>query len=127
MLKAGFGGIVGTGADLVSLTFLVEVVGIAIPLAAFCAALVGAALCFVMNKYVAFRDPRPVSVQQVGRFGFVALAAAGLMAVAMKLVAVELHVPYLIAKLGCAAIIFAIWTYPAQRWLVFESRRAVTA
>jgi hypothetical protein len=39
--------------------------------------------------------------------------------------AVTLGVPYLLAKLICAAIVFAVWTYPAQRRLVF--RRAVPA
>jgi hypothetical protein len=38
----------------------------------------------------------------------------------MQLVAVRLGVPYLLAKLICAAIVFAVWTYPAQRRLVFR-------
>jgi hypothetical protein len=42
------------------------------------------------------------------------------MAIAMQLVAVELGVSYLIAKLVCAAAVFAAWTYPAQRRLVFR-------
>lgn len=121
MLKAGFGGAVGTGADILVLMLLVEIVGLAIPLSAFLAATVGAAVCFVINKYIAFRDRSPITIEQLARFGFVALASAGLMALAMKLVAVELHVPYLIAKLVCAAAIFAVWGYPAQRRMVFQA------
>jgi hypothetical protein len=48
-----------------------------------------------------------------------------MMALAMQLVSVELGVPYLFAKLLCAAAVFAVWTYPAQRRLVF--RRAAPA
>jgi hypothetical protein len=44
------------------------------------------------------------------------------MALAMQLVAVKLGVPYLLAKLICAATVFAVWTYPAQRRLVFRRR-----
>jgi hypothetical protein len=42
------------------------------------------------------------------------------MALAMHLVAVTLGVPYLVAKLICAAVVFAAWTYPAQRRIVFR-------
>jgi hypothetical protein len=35
-------------------------------------------------------------------------------------VAVVLGVPYLLAKLICAICVFAVWTYPAQRRLVFR-------
>lgn len=123
LLAAGFGGAVGTGLDLGCLVLLVKS-GVSVPVATFLAALAGAVTNFVVNKYVAFRDRSPVTLQQVGRFGFVAVAAALLMAVAMKLVAVSLGVPVVIAKLSCAAVVFAIWTYPAQRRLVF-ARRAI--
>ncbi len=118
LLAAGFGGAVGTGVDVGCLVLLVKH-GTSVPAATFAAALAGAATNFVLNKYVAFRDRSPVSLRQLARFGFVAVAAALLMAVAMKLVAVKLGVPVVIAKLACAAVVFAIWTYPAQRRLVF--------
>jgi putative flippase GtrA len=71
------------------------------------------------------RDHSRITPRQLARFGFVTVATAILMAGAMQLVAVELGVPYLIAKLICAAVVFAVWTYPAQRRLVF--RRAAHA
>lgn len=126
MLAAGLGGAVGTVADIGSLILLVQVLRFPIPVSAFVASGVGAAVCFVMNKYVAFRDRSPVRLSQVVRFGLVAVATACLMAVMMKLVAVDLHVPYLVAKIGCAAAVFVAWTYPAQRRLVFTGRH-VTA
>ena len=96
-----------------------------VALAAFCGAAAGAVTNFALNKYFAFRDRSAINGRQLARFGLVAVATAVLMAIAMQLVAVELGVPYLLAKLLCAAAVFAVWTYPAQRRLVF--RRAATA
>ena len=124
LVHAGIGGAIGTGLDVTMLVLLVHV-GVAIPAAAFCGAAVGAVACFVLNKYVAFRDRTPITAHQLARFGTVAVATALLMAFAMKLVAVQLGVPVLPAKLLCAAAIFAFWTYPAQRRLVFRTVVAV--
>ena len=93
--------------------------GVSVPAAAFRAAIAGAAVCFVSNKYVAFRDHTSVTVQQLSRFGAVAVTTAMLMALSMKVLAVHLGVPYLVAKVVCAAVVFVVWTYPAQRRLVF--------
>ncbi|HEU0033596.1 MAG TPA: GtrA family protein [Kofleriaceae bacterium] len=119
MLGAALGGIVATACDVGTLILLVEYLHVVIPLAAFVASGVGAAACFLMNKHVAFRDRSPVTIVQIARFGLVAVSTAVLMALMMKLVAVDLHVPYLIAKALCAAAVFVVWTYPAQRRLVF--------
>jgi putative flippase GtrA len=118
------GGAVGSVIDIATLVLMVEG-GAPVAGAAFCGAAAGAAMNFLLNKYVAFRDRSPITPQQLARFGFVAVATAVLMALAMQLVAVELGVPYLIAKLICAAAVFAVWSYPAQRRLVF--RRAAHA
>ena len=122
MLAAGFGGAVGSAFDIGTLILLKEWAHMSTPLAAFIAASVGAVVCFLMNKHVAFRDPRPVTATRVARFGFVAVVTAFLMAFAMKVVADDWHVPYILAKLGCAAAVFIAWTYPAQRRLVFRHR-----
>lgn len=124
MLAAGLAGALGTAIDFAVLVLLVERAGCSIPLSAFLGVAAGAAVCFLMNKHVAFRDRSPVTLRQVGRFGFVAVAASLLMALAMRIVAVDLHVPYLAAKVLCAALVFLVWTYPAQRRLVFARRPA---
>jgi putative flippase GtrA len=124
VLSAGLGGAVGSIFDIATLVVLVES-GTPVALAAFCGAAAGAAMNFALNKYVAFRDRTPITGQQLARFGLVAVATAVLMALAMQLVAVQLGVPYLVAKLVCAAAVFAVWSYPAQRRIVF--RRAIPA
>jgi putative flippase GtrA len=121
---AGAGGAVGSVLDVATLVLLVEH-GARVPVAAFCGAALGAVVNFTLNKYLAFRDHSRISRRQLARFGLVAVATAILMALAMQLVAVKLGVPYLLAKLICAAVVFAVWTYPAQRRLVF--RRAAHA
>ena len=118
LLTAGAGGIAATVVDVVLLVLMVES-GVSVPAAAFLAASAGAVVCFLMNKYIAFRDRTSVTVQQLTRFGAVAVTTAMLMALAMKIVAVHLGVPYLIAKVVCAAVVFVVWAYPAQRRLVF--------
>ena len=123
MIVAGFGGIAATVADVSLLVLQVEH-GTSVPLAAFISAAAGAAVGFTLNKYIAFRDRTPVNLQQLGRFGLVAVATALLMALAMQLIAVKLGVPYLVAKVVCSAVVFLAWTYPAQRRLVF--RRGAT-
>ena len=120
MLAAGLGGAVGSAFDVVTLLLLVKLTPTSIPVAAFLAAGVGAVVCFVMNKYLAFRDGKPVTVEQLVRFGLVAVATGILTAGAMKIVAVDLHVPVLIAKALCAAAVFVAWTFPAQRRFVFK-------
>ena len=121
LATAGAGGAVGSGVDVAVLVLLVEH-GTRVPVAAFCGAAAGAVVNFALNKYLAFRDRSPITGRQLARFGLVAVATALLMALAMQLVAVELGVPYLLAKLICAAVVFAVWTYPAQRRLVFRRR-----
>ena len=120
MLAAGLGGAVGSVFDVVTLLLLVKLTPASIPLSAFLAAGVGAVVCFVMNKFIAFRDGTPVTVELVVRFGLVAVATGLLTAGAMKIVAVDLHVPVVIAKAICAALVFVAWTFPAQRRFVFK-------
>jgi putative flippase GtrA len=125
MIAAGIGGAVGTALDLSVLVLLVRH-GTPVALAAFCGAAAGAVACFTLNKYVAFRDQTRVTSKQLGRFGVVAVATALLMALAMQVIAVELGVQYVAAKLLCSALVFLAWTYPAQRRLVFRRRAAAS-
>jgi putative flippase GtrA len=121
LAAAGMGGAVGSVLDVAVLVLLVEH-GTRVAVAAFCGAAAGAVVNFGLNKYFAFRERSRITARQLARFGMVAVATAALMALAMQLVAVKLGVPYLLAKLICAAIVFAVWTYPAQRRLVFRRR-----
>lgn len=117
---AALGGLAGTAVDVALLSTLLHR-GVSVATAAFTGAIAGAVLCFVANKYVAFRDRSRLDVRQVAAFGGVALATAVLMAIAMHLACDRAHLPYLTAKVVCAAVIFVCWSYPAQRRLVFAA------
>jgi putative flippase GtrA len=121
MATAGLGGIAATVVDVSSLVLMVKH-GTPVALAAFIAAVCGAAVGFTMNKYIAFRDRSPIQFEQCARFGLVAVATALLMAGAMQLFVVHLGAPVLLAKIICSALVFLAWTYPAQRRLVFRRR-----
>ena len=118
LFASGLSGVTATAVDVTTLVLLVHR-GTPVALAAFCGAVAGAAVCFALNKYIAFRDRSRITWPQLGRFGIVAVATALLMALAMEIVAVKLGVPTLVAKLICSAVVFATWSYPAQRRLVF--------
>ena len=120
MLAAGLGGGAATVVDMTVLVVLVETMHAPVAMAAFVAAACGALVGFAWGKYLAFRDRSPLGVRQVLRFAGVALATALLLALAMQVFAVELRVPYVLAKLICSAVVFGAWTYPAQRRFVFR-------
>jgi putative flippase GtrA len=115
---AGFNGAVSTLVDVGTLVLLAHV-GMAVALAAFAGCVTGAVANFTLNKYVTFRDRSPITASQLARFTLVAVATGLLTAGGMELVAVQLGAPLVIAKAICAAVVFAVWTYPAQRRLVF--------
>jgi putative flippase GtrA len=122
-LAAALGGISGTVLDTLVLLALIAA-GATIASAAFVGAAAGAGVCFVVNKYVAFADPSPVDPRQLARFVGVAVVSAALMAVAMHVAVVGLHLPALLAKGACAAAVFLAWSYPAQRRFVFARATA---
>jgi putative flippase GtrA len=115
---AGFNGAMSTLVDLATLVGLAHL-GIAVAVAAFLGCCTGAVSNYTLNKYLAFRDRSPIAAGQLARFALVALATALLTAGGMQLIAVQLGVPVVVAKAICAVVVFALWSYPAQRRLVF--------
>jgi putative flippase GtrA len=109
-------------AGVVDFSVLIVLVerGVSVAVAAFIAAASGAVVNFVCSKYLAFCDRTPLAFRQALRFAAVSLAGALFIALTMQLSAVGLGVPYILAKLLCSTLIFAAWTYPAQRYLVFR-------
>ncbi len=122
--SAGVASIAAGVVDMIVLVALVET-GSRVLVAAFIAAACGAVAHFALGKYLAFRDRSPLAFDQMLRFASVSLGTAVLMALAMQLFAVELSVPYVLAKLPSSVVVFAAWTYPAQRYFVFKSAAEV--
>lgn len=126
-------GILATALDLFVLTVAVRS-GVPVALAAWLGAATGAVLAFFVSRRLAFADRSPLGWQQVARFAAVSLVAACALAGLMHLTVDGLGAPTVVAKLGCSLAVFACWTLPAQRQLVFVPdapprpwRRAVAA
>ncbi len=117
---AGCVGVFSTLVDLATLMALASA-GMAVAVAAFLGCCTGAVANFTLNKYVSFRDHTPIAAGQVARFTLVAIATGLLTAGGMQIAAVQLGAPIVVAKAICAVIVFAAWTYPAQRRLVFAA------
>lgn len=117
---AAAGGLAATAVDVAALTALVRH-GAPIAVAAFLGAAAGAVTSFVASKHLAFGDRSPVTAAQLARFAGIAAVSALLVAAAMEVVSARLGVPYLLAKVPCAVLIFAGWSFPAQRRLFAAS------
>ncbi|SRR6266545_5491101 len=121
MLRVGVSGAVATGIDVATLVFLVEALGSHVTLAAFIGAALGGVSNFLINKYWAFRDASPIDLRQVTVYTFVSLVTAAFVAATVHVLAVVIGVAYLLAKAIAAALVFVVWTYPAQARLVFPA------
>jgi putative flippase GtrA len=119
MVRVGVSGVVATGIDIAALILLVEALRSHVTLAAFLAAALGGVCNFLINKYWAFRDGSRIDLRQVTVYGFVSLVTAAFVAAAVHVLAVIMVLPYLLAKAIAAALVFLVWTYPAQSRLVF--------
>jgi putative flippase GtrA len=120
LVRTGLSGVFATSIDVMMLILLVEVAHLPVAVAAFLGAASGASANYLVNKYWAFQDKSPIRVSQLLTFAFVALCTALFMAGAMQLFAVEIGLPYLVAKAVAAVAVFCLWSYPAQARLVFR-------
>jgi putative flippase GtrA len=117
-LSATMVGLLATVVDVAVLTLLYQA-GIVVGAAAFAGTIAGAVIAFVANKHWSFRDPSPLTVRQLAIYAAVSIGTALFTAVAMHLACERGQLPYLLAKVMCGVVVFACWTYPAQRRLVF--------
>jgi putative flippase GtrA len=121
MLRSGASGVTGSLADFATMVALVELAALAYAPAAALASLVGAVVCFALNRRFAFRDRSPLRAAQLGRFAIVAAGAALMNAGVVHVLAGALRIAYLLAKAVSACVVFATWTYPVQARLVFAA------
>ncbi len=119
MMRVGVSGMVATAVDVTALVLLVELLRSHVTIAAFLAASLGGVTNFFINKYWAFADDQPLEIRQIAIYALVSLVTAAFTAAAIHILAVLIGVPYLFAKAIAAALVFLIWTYPAQARLVF--------
>jgi putative flippase GtrA len=127
MARCGVSGLAATAIDVLSLIGFVELVGLPVGIAAFLSASLGAIVNFTVSKLYAFRDPRPTRVGQLATFALVALTTAVFVATSVHLLAVDVGLPYLVAKALASGGVFLVWSYPAQSRIVFRGAPAAAA
>ena len=126
-MRVSVSGMVATAVDVVALILLVELLRSHVTIAAFLAAALGGVTNFLINKYWAFADDAPLELRQITIYALVSLVTAAFTAAAIHILAVLIGIPYLFAKAIAAALVFLLWTYPAQARLVFPDASAASA
>lgn len=113
--KSGLVGLAATAADLLALTFLVEVLGLPATVANVPALLVGIAVQFFGNKHLAFRDRSRDYLRQGSQFVAVEIGALLLNAALFHLLVTTTPLPYWLARtVGQAGVYFG-FSYPLWR------------
>lgn len=112
--------LVGTAGDVGSLVGLVHA-GVPIAAAVATGVVVANLISYLGNKYIAFRDPAPMTMGQVARYAGIVAVTATVLAGAVHALALW-GVPYLIGKAVCHTLLFFVWSLPAQRRWVFPLR-----
>lgn len=113
-------GAVANVVEVAAIVAFIEIVGLAVGIAAFAAACIGATCNFLLSKFWAFKCERPLAVRQAATYAGVALGTATFNAIVIHVCATVLHMPYLVAWLLATVAIFLLWSYPAQALLVFS-------
>ena len=123
-LKSGISGGLGSTFDFGAMLLLVEGFAWAYAPAAAAAALAGALACFVFTRFWAFRDRQaPLGWRQLGGFAMLTAGSAVLNAGVVHVLAGMWTVPYFLAKVVSAGVVFASWSYPVQDRWVFAAAR----
>lgn len=119
-MKTAVSSVASTMVDVASLAALIEVLGVPVGAAAFCAAAVGALVNFMATKFWAFSDRSPLAPRQVAAYALMAAGAAALVALCIHLLVNGAGVAYLLAKAIAAVLVFLVWSYPVQARFVFS-------
>jgi putative flippase GtrA len=115
------------GLDFLTLTSLVELVGVDYVLATWIATIVGSLSNFSINRWWTFRVSWQPRSMQFLRFVLVQVAASGLHTGGVWIFTRFLGLPYPVSKLLVAALVYLGWNYPMNRWVVFSPRFAQPA
>jgi putative flippase GtrA len=113
-----------TALDFLTLTGLVELLGVGYVVATWMGTVVGSLSNFTINKHWAFEAGKsPVGPQMV-RFLVVQAVASGLHTLGVWLFTRFGGAPYLVSKTIVAVLVFLTWNYPLNRVFVFPPRGA---
>jgi putative flippase GtrA len=109
-----------TALDFAILATLYQLVGAPLALSTFAGSVCGATANFLINRRWTFRAHTGHAGHQVARYLAVQAGSAGLHTGGVSLLAGPFGVPYLVAKLVVAALVYLGWNYPLLRHWVFR-------
>jgi putative flippase GtrA len=118
-------GAVSSTVDLMVLVLLVERAHVTPVLATVLAVAAGAAVNFLLNKYVAFRDRSPEVARQAARFAAGVGVSLLLHAALVYTLTQRFGLHYLFAKLLADGLIFTFGNLALNRYIVFPENSAL--
>ncbi|MCB9682892.1 MAG: GtrA family protein [Alphaproteobacteria bacterium] len=108
-------GLAATASDLLTLTFIVEALGLPNTVANVPGLLVGTTVQYLGNKTFAFRDPSRDHLRKGTLFALVETATFTFNAVGFHLVVTHTPVPMIPARLLVSSLIYFTWQFPMWR------------
>lgn len=105
--------------DVVTLTALVELLGIDPAAATFAGTVAGCTSNFAINRAWSFAGSPSQLRHQIARFVPVQAGSSALQTAGVWLLAEHLALPYLLAKALTAVAVYLAWNYPLNRLVVF--------
>jgi putative flippase GtrA len=113
-----------TALDFGVLTGLVELFHVNYVFATFCGTVVGALSNFFINRHWSFEATGARVHGQLARFVPVQAGSSGLQTLGVWLFTDKAHVQYMASKLIVAVLVYLMWNYPMNRWVVFRTKAA---
>lgn len=118
--------LIGTSADFLAMIALVEVAKLAPPGATVLSAMAGGLVNFSVSRAWAFRKRhRGTMTSQAARYAMVSLGGALLNGLLLAAVLAAASLPYLFARIGVAALVSVLYTYPLHTRVVFRVQTRV--
>ena len=120
--KSGSASIIGSIIDFLIMIALVEWAGCHPALATFIAAALGAIAIFFLNQRWVFQADLRKTLSQLVQFSSMAGITLLLNTGLMFLMVEALDMPYLISRAVISLVLFAGWSYPLSRFVIFRKK-----
>jgi putative flippase GtrA len=124
MARTGLASVLTTGVEYGLYLGLIELLGVLYLYSALFASIAGLALNFSLNRFWVFRDAENGPLSQLGRYLFSTGVGMGAGLLTLYTLVAVATVPYRLAWIVANLTLFTLWTYPANRYLVFPGRRS---
>ena len=112
--------IIATVVDYMTMIALVSLVGLGPVIGTVCGAACGAMANFTLGRYFTFRVTHMTAHGQAFRYLLVSAGSLALNAGGEHLLAIELGLQYILARVIVGTLVGFVWNFPMHRWFVFR-------